>query len=289
VDLTIRPGRPQDLEDIKTFTTGTFEWGDYVADEYLNWLANDSVQAIVATGPGGRVVAVAKVAMLSPVEGWLAAARVHPEYRRQGIGSRINEAGGDWLRERGAQVVRLAIEEVNDPARRQVEKLGYRPVARFALAVRGFERMGHGANGGKRLPAPERFDLAHSSESVPAYMLWSTSEYSRAGHGLYPVEGWSFRRLYAADLEEAARQRRLWACPSGWAVVEAGHDGLWLPLFITSAEDSGRAARALTDLADEQRVGRLQAMVPRIPWLEEALTAEHFEVKHPNFIYEKPL
>jgi hypothetical protein len=33
----------------------------------------------------------------------------------------------------------------------------------------------------------------------------------------------------------------------------------------------------------------MRALIPRIDWLEEALSAEHFQILHPNHIYEKPL
>jgi hypothetical protein len=205
----------------------------------------------------------------------------------------MNERGMDWARQRGARVVRLATEDDNTPARRQVEKLGYRSVARFVLAVRSFAgasgRASIGGNGGRRVPGPERLDLAHSAEADPAYMVWSTGDQARVGHGLYPSEGWAFRRLRALDVAAAARNRQLWTCPSGWVVTEESEDEMWVPLFITTGEDADRAVRALVDLAGERSARRLEVMVPRVPWLEAALAAEQMELAHPNLIFEKAL
>jgi ribosomal protein S18 acetylase RimI-like enzyme len=285
----IRPGRREDLEAVRDFTTGTFEWGDYVADQFTSWLDDPTAVVLVAVDPDDRAVAVARAALLSPREAWLAGARVHPRLRRQGIGSALNQQGAAWARNQGAQVIRLATEDNNAPARLQVEKLGYRAVARFALAQRHFEPAAPGANGGQRLPADEKLDIAPSSEAEPAYLVWASGDYPAASHGLYAAEGWAFRRLQAGDLVRAGKLRQLWSSPSAWAVVAADQEGLWLPLFVTTPDDASRAARALVDLGKEQARTRIAAMIPRIDWLMEALQAEHFTITHPNHIYEKPL
>lgn len=287
--VSIRAARAGDLSAIRDFTAGTFEWGDYVPEEFGGWLTEPDVLVMVAVDANDTAIGMGRAAILSARESWLSAARVHPDFRRQGIGSIINNHGVDWAREHGAVVIRLATEDTNTAARRQVEKIGYRPVARFALARRRFERPEPGTNGGKRLPADERLDLAPSSEAEPAYLVWSSGDYPSASHGLYACEGWAFRQLQAADLVRSARRRQLWSSPSAWAVIEPDEDRLWLPLFLTTPEDAGRGARALTDLAQERKAAMMTAMIPRIEWLEQALTAEHFEIQHPNYIYEKAL
>ena len=44
----VRLGRPDDHEGIGAFTTDTFEWGDYVADSFLGWLEDPTVEVLVA-------------------------------------------------------------------------------------------------------------------------------------------------------------------------------------------------------------------------------------------------
>lgn len=287
--VNLRAAHEGDLAAIREFTADTFEWGDYVPDQFSNWLTEPDVMVMVATDADDKAIAMARVALLSPREAWLSAARVHPQFRRQGIGSLINHHGVEWARERGASVVRLATEVTNTAARRQVEKIGYRSVAEFALARRHYEPFGPGTNGGKRPPADERLDLAPSSEAEPAYLVWASGDYPGASHGLYACEGWAFRQLQAADLARSARRRQLWSSPSAWVVIEPVEDRLWLPLFLTTPEDARRGTRALTDLGREHNAVTVTAMIPRIVWLEEALTAEHFEIEHPNYVYEKAL
>ena len=137
--FTIRSGRVEDIPLVRSFTEDTFSWGDYVGREFPAWLNQADQLAIVAADDQDAPVAVARVGLLSSVEAWLSGARVHPDHRRQGIGSVMNDFGVEWARERGAKVIRLATEEDNSPARNQVEKLGYRSVTRFVLAVRAVE------------------------------------------------------------------------------------------------------------------------------------------------------
>jgi ribosomal protein S18 acetylase RimI-like enzyme len=292
--ITIRPGRIEDVDAIRSFTEDTFTWGDYVGREFPSWLDRLDELAIVAVDDSGSPVAVARVGLLSDAEAWLSGARVHPEHRRRGIGSVMNEFGVEWATERGAKVIRLATEEENSAARGQVEKLGYRAVARFALAVRAIEARtppgaGTGSNGGRRLRGTERLDLAPSAEADPAYLVWSTGDQARVGHQLYAAEGWSFRRLRPSDLVAAAKARRLWTSPSAWVITEEEDEEMWVPLFITTLEDADRAAIALVDLAQERAARRLQVMTPRVDWLEEALLRHRFQLAHPNLIYEKAL
>lgn len=291
-EISFREGRPEDLEDIRSFTTGTFEWGDYVPDEFLNWLKQPESLAIVAAAGANQPIGLARVRMLSTKEAWLSGARVHPDHRRRGIASELNTRGVEWARERGASVIRLATEETNTAARRQVEKLGYRSVAVFALAIRTFAPFAphdEGSNGARRPPGPERFDLAPAAEAEPAFMVWSTQDLINTAHGLYAADGWAFRRLMSADVAKAARSRQLWTCPAGWAITEEDDGEIWVPLLVTTPDDADRAARALVDLAVEHQATRLAAMIPRVPWLEDALFKQGVMPKHPNHIYERAL
>ncbi|MGQ0849412.1 MAG: GNAT family N-acetyltransferase [Actinomycetota bacterium] len=285
--LIIRPGRASDRDAIAAFTTETFDWGDYVPDEYLNWLDQPDGEALVAVDGNDSPVAVVHVRMMSGKEAWLSGARVHADHRRQGVGSQLNHYGVDWATRRGAAVIRLSTEENNYVAQAQVAKLGYRRIARFVMVSRSFATQGVESNGGRRLAGPERFDLAPAAEAEPGFMVWSVGSLARTGHGLYGADGWSFRRLTAADLVEAARQRSLWTCPSGWAVVDEDHHELWVSLLITTPDDAHRAVRALIDLAEEKGATRLMAMIPRVGWLETALIEERMELRHPHFVYEK--
>lgn len=291
MEYTLRAARPGDRESIASFTQDTFSWGDYVAEAFDDWLDDPSGFLMVATDNDDRAVAMARVAMLAPAEAWIHAARVHPDIRRSGLGMRMNDFGADWARSRGAVVIRLLIEDWNEPSRRQVAKLGYRSVSAW---VHGRKRPGSGDadprfNGGRRVPGEERLVIASSSEAEPAWVAWSTGDLAAASHQLWPTaNGWFWRRMHIDDVEAAARRRSLWHCPSGWVVAELDDEGLDVTWICTVETDAARLVRSMVDRGTDLGAETVSIKAPRVEWLVEALEAAGFELE-PAQVYEKPL
>ena len=284
----VRPARPDDLAAVAEFTTGTFSWGDYVADRFVEWLDHPGGRVVVAVDGDDRPIGVARVVLLSPREAWLHAARVHPEHRRSGLGAAMNLACREWAAQQGAVIARLLVEDWNQPARGQVEKLGFRPVAHFAHArrVMGGATPVPGANGGRRVPGPERLAVAHRSEAEPAWMAWSTGELAQASHQLFP-QGWLFRRMTFDDVTGAAKVGRLWQCPSGW-VIASVDEALDVDWVATTELDASRLVRAVVDRGHELEVAEIGVMIPRVGWLAEALAEAGFELT-PSTVYAMQL
>lgn len=288
--MIIRPARPDDKAAIAAFTTDTFTWGDYVADAFDSWMADPDGQILIAADSNDQAVGMARVAMLSAIEGWAQAARVHPDYRRQGIAGLLTRAGELWAADRGALVVRLLTEEWNEPAQRQVEKSGYRLVAKWAMAQKdvGSSVPSPPGNGGRRAKAEERLRPAPLPEIEPAFLAWSSSDLIHSAHGLFPAIGWMWRRLTVEDIDRAVRTRTLWECPAGWLIGSIEEAGFWVPWVVTGPEDAYRLIRAAIDLAEEQGAERLRMLIPQTDWLLQAATRAGLEL-HPSLLYEKPL
>ena len=284
--VRIRPAEERDAAAIYEFTTNTFSWGDYVAESFLEWLEEDDTALPVAVDDDDRPIGLARVRMLSDRESWLSAARVHPDYRRKGVGSALNDWCVQWTGERGGVVARLQIETWNEPAQNQVKRLGYRQVAKVANARReiGRSRIEPATNGGRRTPAEERLDRAPRAEADGAFIAWSTSELARASHGLFPSEPWAWRRMTAQDAHSA----RTWFCPSGWVMTDEDGDELIVRWLVSVPEDAERLVRATVDLAQERGLGSLHVVVPSVPWLDDALKANGLDTLE-FFIFEKPV
>lgn len=282
----IRPAEKRDADLVAAFTTDTFAWGDYVADSFLVWLDEPATEVAVATDSEDRPIALARVRMLGPREGWLSAARVHPDHRRQGFGSALNDWCVDWVASQGGSVVRLQIETWNEAAHNQVLSLGYRTVATVVNAERAVTdgEIEPATNGGRRSRAEERLDRAPRAEADGAYIAWSTSELARAAHGLFAVEPWAWRRMNQADAHSA----RTWFCPSGWIMADEEEGRLVVRWLVATPDDAGLLVRATVDLAQERQLEGLHVAVPAVDWMEEALRSNGLEV-HPTYIYEKPL
>lgn len=264
VDFAVRAARQDDLAEIVPWTTTTFEWGDYVPHLFHSWLANPDSVALVCVDGSDRPLALCHAVMLSEREGWLEGVRVHPDHRRSGMGSALNQAGVAWLADRGARVVRLAIEENNLGARSQVEKLGYRPLCRFA----------HGeieVDPTNRCPPQDRLRPCPPAEADAAWIFWSSSELATAGRELM-ARAWQWRMTRPDDLIAAASEGDLLQSPAGWALVDRPEpDRLRTGWLATLAEDAPHLIQGLLDLAVESGAGEVVLMVPGAPWAVEAM------------------
>lgn len=123
LDITVRRGRPEDVPALQSFTRNTFEWGDYVADALSEWL-NEPGDLWVAEA-AGKPVGVNHVRYLSPDETWFEGIRVHPDYRRLGIGKRLTEAAIRGAKERGAKIARISIDDDNFRSQGMSQSAGF--------------------------------------------------------------------------------------------------------------------------------------------------------------------
>lgn len=283
---TVRTAQPADAEPIASFTTDTFSWGDYVADGFLGWLEDTDTEVAVVTDDSGAAIGIGRVRMLSAREGWLSAARIHPDHRRRGLGSALNDWCVDWVRRQGGLVARLQVETWNEAAHHQVIRLGYREVAEVVNAERlvGTEPFEPATNGGLRVPGPERLDRAPKVEAELAFLAWSASDLSRATRSMVAVDRWTWRRMVQGDTATGA----IWHCPAGWVMADRDNDELTVRWLVCTPDDAARLTKAIVDLAHGLEVDRLHVVAPALPWLVEIL-AEHGLEPHPSKLYEKSI
>lgn len=234
-------------------------------DRIDGWLKDPRSCVLVCVDASDIPVAVAHAVMLSTSEAWLEAARVHPDHRRSGLGSALNEAGVAWAREQGAQVVRLATEAVNKAARSQVESLGYRNTSTWSHTRIEVPPDHRATTQWRMRPAP-------SSDVAPAWMFWSTSELCLVGRGLI-ANGWQWRKAVPADLSGGEIGAELFQNPAGWAIADQPTaDEVRVGWLATSKEDAPRLLEGLIGLAADREAARLALKLPNVPWAAEALT-----------------
>ena len=213
-------------------------------------------------------------------------ARVHPDHRRQGLGSAMNRVGLEWGRERGAVVAGLLTEASNEAAIGQVSGMGYRQVAQWLFATRSIEDDGPdpAADGLDLEGAPQPLNAAPPVDTEPAYLTWASSELATAGHGLIP-EGWSLRRMSVEDVAAAARSGALFEAPSGWVIVERDDRRAWIPWLVTIADDAFSLVRSVTARMAAEGHAEVGGLLPHVPWLESALTRAGYSV-HPQLVWQ---
>ncbi|OFW65485.1 MAG: hypothetical protein A2Z12_09390 [Actinobacteria bacterium RBG_16_68_21] len=275
--LIVRVGRPDDLAVIAEWTLETFSWGDYVARVFGRWL-DDPAGTVMVAELDGAPVGMGRVTMVGAAEAWAQGMRVHPDHRREGIGTAVSESMWAWAVDHGAKIVRLAIEEWNSPAQGQVAAMGFRRVSDWR---RGERAIGENApvlkgNGGGRVPMLERLEDAPSAEAEPAFLSWSTGELARAARGLFPIS-WVWRTMAVDHLALAARNHNLLAGRPGWAIAELEDDVLQVHWMETSADDAPAMVLALIDRAIDAEVSEMRIWAPDVGWLVSAYDRFGFE------------
>jgi GNAT superfamily N-acetyltransferase len=289
MNYAIRPARRDDRDAVAEFTESTFSWGDYVVDAFERWVDDSDGLVVVATGDDDRAVAMSRCGLLTPTEAWLQGARVREDWRRQGIAGAMARRLTTWAADRGARVVRLAVEDWNEPARGQVERDGFGQASAWVYATRsvGAASPVPSGNGGRRVAALEQLVRTHSSDAEPAYMAWTAGALGRRARGLFAVS-WTWRRLTPGDLANAARADALWSARSGWVLAARRDETLEVGWVETRQEDAQDLMRALVDLAAAEGADRLLAMLPAVPWLTQAVRKAGCDVERIS-IYEMPL
>lgn len=259
--MAIRPARPDDVAAIEPWTTDTFSWGDYIAERMPKWLDEPDSAVLVATDADDVAVAVAHVTLLSPREAWLEGARVHPDHRRSGVGSELNHAGVEWAANRGARVMRLAVEGDNTAARAQVEKLNYRMVSNWIYAEFEVDPTYRAADQYRLRPAP-------GSDAEAAWLSWAASDLALRGRELIAI-GWQWR---TARPEDVTTVGELYQSPAGWvSLVQPEEDWITTRWFATTPDGLLPLLDGLLDLAASRSVVDLDVKLPNLGWTSEAI------------------
>jgi len=280
-EVSIRPALPSDRAAIVEFTRDTFEWGDYIADEFDGWLTRSDMLVVVAVGDDERPIALAAARMLSPSEAWFHAARVHPDLRGRGIAAQVSVALRAWAGEQGATVGRLLVEDWNEASIRHVEKTGRRRVASMVRCTKsiGDASPSPDGNGGRRIPSRLRARAAHAADAQSAFASWSIGELGRASHGLFGV-GWSFRRLTIEDLVAAAKGSAFWEIGAGWALASPEPDSRFVVSWLeTREEDADDLLRSLVDLGIGSGSESITIWIPNIDWAMRAAKRLGFQTE----------
>lgn len=128
--IVVREAKPEDKEAVLSFCRKTWDWGDYIPEVWDKWIKDPAGKIFVGV-VDGKPVGITNVTIVKEGEAWLRGARTHPDYRRRGVITAITYKCLEFAAERGAKVARLVTESTNIPAQKALEKLGFKPVARF--------------------------------------------------------------------------------------------------------------------------------------------------------------
>lgn len=277
----VRPARSDDFDSIVAWTTDTFSWGDYVPRRFHTWLEDPESELIVCVDETDSPIALANVVMLSSLEGWMEAARVHPDHRREGLGSALNQAGVNWAREQGARVVRLATETTNTAAMSQVETLEYRAVSEWVYGQFDVDPTA-------RCDDQFRMKPANTSDAEAAWMAWSASELAHDGRE-FLADGWRWRKARPEDALGAAAEGQMVRSAAGWVTFVELDERIETRWISTNPGDLIPLIEGLLEMAAARGIESVSVKLPSVAWTTEALKRTGAEEPTTLTVWAKPI
>ena len=272
-ELTIRPARPDDKAAVLAFCEHTWEWGDYIADVWDEWLADPAGRLLVAV-LHDRPVAIDHIKMVSSDECWLEGMRVDPAERRRGISRRLNAEAMSEARKLGATMVRLAIHADNAPSQQAAAQGDFEQIGTFLHYEAPAEVLA-----GEEQPTPAR------AEDLPALMalLDRSTIYPAMGGLLYT--GWSGRMLTEEVMQEhltagSVLSLRQWDDFQAIAICgfqDADDPVLMVEYLDGTNEGIGRLAYGLRALAAAKGLERVLVAIPDLLMLRDVLEGTGYQ------------
>ncbi|ELY90369.1 N-acetyltransferase GCN5 [Natrialba hulunbeirensis JCM 10989] len=197
VGIHIRRATHDDYEGVKAFTEKIWadRGGDYIPAVYHDWLEDedDDHKKTFLADAGDDVAGIVQAVMVSPDEAWFQGMRVNPDYQRQGLSGRLNDACFEWAREQGATVGRVMVFSWNAASLGAARKSGLEPATEFRFAHP------------KPDPDASGPDTVTNDPSA-AWRYWTHSDAREHlnGLGYAPEETWAMRELTRQDFLDFA-------------------------------------------------------------------------------------
>ena len=290
--LEVRRAREEDREAVLAFCSQTWEWGDYIAYVWDEWLHDERGALFVAT-LDEQPVGIANLRMLNATEAWLEGMRVDPAHRQHGIASALFDAQITEALRRNALTARLITESTNEAAIRLIERSHMRRVNAFAPfhAARLTVNM-------KRQYGMVTPTLATPSDSDEIIDYLNVSNIFPAAGGLYNA-GFTAYSITAPLIEQKiiAQQiylLRRWDRLDGLAMVEPrerrGEKSLSIGYIDGTTESISLLAYALRKMLPDFGLETIHANIPDLMMIRDAFTGAEYEWDGSVFyIYERGL
>lgn len=209
----VRRARPSDREPLMEFIRHVWGGHDYIPRVWDRWLRDRSGRVFVVEADG-KPVGMNRVRFLADGSAWFEGVRVDPRYRGRGLATMLGETSMKVAARRGAGVFRLTSGSRNRAAHRQIRRMAFQEVGRFALyepATPPAPR--RGAGGETRLK---------DAEGV-LRLMESTKEF-RLGKGVY-WEDFAAASLNSGTLGRLVRRGSVWTRGRAVAVARRGGEG----------------------------------------------------------------
>ncbi|WP_435155362.1 GNAT family N-acetyltransferase [Haladaptatus sp. DFWS20] len=268
VTIELREATHDDYEAVVAFTEGTWadrEQRDYIPQVYHDWIDGDDRYTIVADA-GDQLAGIVQCVMLTDWEAWGQGIRVNPDFRGQGVASRMTTELFDWARDHGATVFRNMVFSWNVAGLGSSRAAGYDPITEF--------RWAH--------PDPDADaepQMTVTDDVNAAWKFWTGSDARTHLQGLALdfEESWALSELTRDDLQRSAEHGELLVVQDdgahGFATVcresewknEAGEPEQWVEYAVGAWEDVDAGRALFTEIARdaaERGADRTRVLIP---------------------------
>ncbi len=158
LELTYRPGSPDDWPRVAEIVAETWEEGDYIDEGLWQRWATAPQGYLAVAELDGVLAGFCKLTTFGPAEWWLEGIRVDPALRRRGIARALTAHLLEWFEKHGDGIVRLSTYSQNEASVRLATSFGFRHIISYtAVEARAvpsdFRRF--------KLLLPNQFDLTY--------------------------------------------------------------------------------------------------------------------------------
>lgn len=196
--ITIREATPADRDEVLSFCSNTFSWGDYINQVWDLWLNDERGKMLVAESDG-RQVGLSHVALCKGSNSiWLEGVRVHPSFRRAGIATDLMDNMLGYGIRQGAPHALAIVAADNKASQRMMERSGFSVVSEWAYYSTGDELQSK--------PSNARIASAEDLDAIVRY-LESSRIYQQAAKKY--VDSWHWYALNRLVLEGFVTEGRV--------------------------------------------------------------------------------
>ncbi|MCL4488555.1 MAG: GNAT family N-acetyltransferase [Chloroflexi bacterium] len=279
--MLVRPARAEDKDAIVDFCQNTFEWGDYIPRVWDSWLADQKNKLLVGV-VNGRPVGLLHVLFLETGQAWLEGMRVHPDFRRLGVGTAMDIDAREQAAKLGYHIARLVTSVDNLPAQRTLPTQGYHFLARF--------------NNWKAPPAELEstpFPVAVPGDLPVILMMWNHSRAREAGSGLLAHLDWKWTELTEHRLLTHIDAGEVRMAPRGFAILhpfeEEDERGIEILALCGDEETSNRLALGARAETHYRGYSQVEAILAEDDQLATALSNAGYMREGGELVYEQTL
>ena len=290
--LEVRRAREEDREAVLAFCSQTWEWGDYIADVWGEWLHAENGVLFVAT-LDGQPAGIANLRMLTASEAWLEGMRVDPAHRQHGVANALFEAQIAEALRRNALTARLITESTNTAAIGLIERNHLRRVNAYAQF-----RASPLTTATKRQYGMETPVLATAADTDEIIDYLNVSNIFPATGGLYNASFMAYSITAALIEQKIAAQQiyllRRWDRLDGLVMVEPrdfhGEKFLAIGYIDGTTGSISLLAYALRQMLPDFGLQAVSANIPDLMMVRDAFTGAEYEWSGSIFyIYERSL